>query len=382
MIVRDILGKLVSFPTVSRDSNLALIDWVEDWLKAQGVLTGRVPNADGTKASLWAHIGPMEPGGVILNGHTDVVPVEGQTWTSDPWTLSERDGRLYGRGTCDMKGFLALAMAAIPLAKQGNLKKPLQLAFSHDEEVGCMMAVPLIEAMAHLPKAESVIVGEPSMMGCITGHKGGLNFAISVKGHPVHSSMMHTGVSAVMEAAKLITWANDQNARLMAEKPTTLAALFDPPWTNVHVGVIQGGTAQNITAQHCAFDIGFRFVAGDDPEEWRTLLFAEIAKIDAGMKAIHPDAGMVAHERFSVNGLKPEEDGAAERLVRALTGDNQQRVVSYGTEAGHFQAAGYSTVVCGPGDIAQAHQADEFVSIAQLESGWAFMERLVETLRD
>jgi acetylornithine deacetylase len=381
VIAKELLAKLVSFPTVSRDSNLALIDWVEDWLKSQRVLTGRVPNEAGTKASLWAHIGPLEDGGVILNGHTDVVPVDGQTWATDPWTLTERDGKLYGRGTCDMKGFLALAMAVVPLALKGDLKKPLQLAFSHDEEIGCMMAVPLIAAMAHLPKAASVIVGEPSMMKCITGHKGGLNFSVAVTGHPVHSSMMHTGVSAVMEAAKLITWANDQNARLMSERPTPLAAMFDPPWTNIHVGMIHGGTAQNITAQHCSFDIGFRFVAGEYPEVWRAALFAEIARIDASMKAIHPDAGMTAREKFSVTGSQPEIDGAAEQLVRRLTGDNQQRVVSYGTEAGHFQAAGYSTVVCGPGDIAQAHQADEFLTLDQLASGWDFMERLVGELR-
>jgi acetylornithine deacetylase len=376
----DLLARLIAFKTVSRDSNLDLIAWVADWLKGQGARVGIVPNEDGTKASLWAEIGPVVPGGILLNGHTDVVPVDGQSWTSDPWVLTERDGKLYGRGTCDMKGFLALAMEAVALARERNLKRSLQLAFSHDEEVGCKMAVPLIAAMRHLPKAGAVVVGEPSMMNCITGHKGGLNYRIRVKGHPVHSSMMHKGVSAVMEAARLVMWANDQNARVMAETPGPLAALFDPPWTNVHVGVIEGGTAQNITAEHCNFDIGFRFVGGDDPAEWKARLFAEIAKIDAGIKAVHSDAGMVAEERFAVAGLQPETDGAAEALVRRLTGDNGRHVVSYGSEAGHFQAAGYSTVICGPGYIAQAHQADEFLTIAQFEAGRTFMGRVLDEL--
>ena len=377
----DLLAKLISFPTVSRDSNLDLIDWVEEWLHSIGARTGRVPNAAGDKASLWAHIGPDEPGGVILSGHTDVVPVEGQSWTSDPFTLTERDGKLYGRGTCDMKGFLALAMQAAERAARSGISKPLQLAFSHDEEVGCQMAVPLIAGMADLPRAASVIVGEPSMMRCITAHKGGLNYQVTVKGHPVHSSMMHEGVSAVMEAAKLIDWANQQNQRLMSKKPAPLAVLFDPPWTNIHVGVIKGGTTQNVTAEHCSFDIGFRFVAGEDPEDWKQRLFEKAAEIEAGMKAINPSCFMQLTEAFSVAGLAPEQNGSAETLVRRLTGDNGEHVVSYGTEAGHFQAAGYSTVVCGPGDIAQAHQADEYVTVEQFDAGERFMERLVESLK-
>ena len=380
MTPKDLLARLVSFPTVSRDSNLDLIDWVEDWLQSVGARTGRVPNAAGDKASLWAQIGPDEPGGIILSGHTDVVPVEGQTWTSDPFTLTERDGKLYGRGTCDMKGFLALAMHAVRLAAQGRISKPIQLAFSHDEEVGCEMAVPLIAGMAALPRADRVIVGEPSMMRCITAHKGGLNYDVSVKGHPVHSSMMHEGVSAVMEAAKLIDWANQENQRLMQQTPTPLAAMFDPPWTNIHVGVVRGGTTQNVTAEHCDFDIGFRFVAGEDPEDWKRRLFEKASAIDVAMKAIHPSCFLKLTEAFWVEGLTPEVNGRAEALVRRLTGDNGEHVVSYGTEAGHFQAAGYSTVVCGPGDISQAHQADEYLTVGQFEAGARFMDRLIASL--
>jgi acetylornithine deacetylase len=247
------------FPTVSRDSNLALIDWVEDYLAGQGVRAHRVWNARGDKASLFAHIGPEVAGGVVLSGHTDVVPVDGQDWTTDPWQVSERDGRLHGRGTCDMKGFLALALAAVPQARDAVLARPLQLALSHDEEVGCVAVTDLIDAMSEkLPPAAAVIVGEPSMMRVVSGHKGGTGYQVHVHGVEVHSSMMHHGVSAIMQAARLIDWANRRNAESAAANPGPLAAPFDPPWTTLHVGTIRGGTAGNITARDCCFGIEFR----------------------------------------------------------------------------------------------------------------------------
>ncbi|MDH3264037.1 MAG: M20/M25/M40 family metallo-hydrolase, partial [Paracoccaceae bacterium] len=251
---REILARLVSFPTVSRDSNLDLVDWVEEWLDGHGIAAHRVWNAERTKAALYAHVGPEIPGGVVLSGHTDVVPVDGQDWSSDPWVLTEREGRLYGRGAVDMKGFDALALWAMAEAAKGELKRPLQLALSYDEEVGCAGAPPMIDAMAgHLPKAAAVIVGEPSMMKVVTGHKGGIGFATHVKGYEVHSSIMHTGVSAIHEAARLIVWANEVNAANRAAKPGPLAAVFEPPWTTLHVGQIVGGTAHNITAADCRF---------------------------------------------------------------------------------------------------------------------------------
>ena len=381
MTARDILAALVGFPTVSRDSNLDLVDWVEAYLDDHGVRSHRVYNEAGDKAAIYAHIGPEIEGGVVLSGHTDVVPIDGQDWTSDPFTLTERDGRLFGRGTTDMKGFDALALASVPLALKADLKRPLQIALSYDEEVGCTGAPPMIDHMLDvLPKADRVIVGEPSMMKAVTGHKGGQGFHVHMKGFEVHSSLMHTGVSAIMEGAKLIDWANRMNVENQAKTPNPVSGLFEPPWTTVHVGQINGGTAHNITARDCVFGLDFRFVPGEKAEDWIARFREEVTRLDTAMKAVHPAAGIDLDQRFGVPALRPETDGPAEALVRKMTGDNGTHVVSYGTEAGHFQARGYSAVVCGPGDIAQAHQPDEYITVAQFEAGERFMERLVATL--
>ncbi len=378
---REILTTLIAFPTVSRDSNLELVDWVEDYLAGFGVKAHRTWNEDGTKAALFANVGPAEAGGVILSGHTDVVPVDGQTWASDPFELTERDGRLYGRGTADMKGFDALALSAVPLALERGVKRPLQIALSYDEEVGCTGAPPMIEALRRtLPRAAAAIIGEPSMMQAVTGHKGGAGFRTIVRGFEVHSSLLHEGVNAIMEGAKLIDWANEMNERNRRKTPNPVAAMFDPPFTTVHVGQISGGTAHNITAGECRFGLDFRCVPGESLDEWRDAYLARIAEVEAGMKSVRPEARIEVEQYFDVPALLPEDDGAAESLARRLTGDNGSHVVSYGTEAGQFQAAGYSAVVCGPGDIAQAHQPDEFISVAQLEAGEAFVSRLVDQL--
>lgn len=378
---RQILDRLVSFPTVSRDSNLPLIDWVEDYLESHGVTAHRVWNEDRTKASLYAHIGPEVAGGVVLSGHTDVVPVDGQVWSSDPWMVTERDGRLYGRGTCDMKGFVALALAAVPLALAADLKRPLQLALSHDEELGCTGAPPMIAEMARsLPRAAAVIVGEPSRFSVVTGHKGGTGFKVHVKGYEVHSSLIHTGVSAIMAAAPLIDFANRVNAANAARPPAALAQMFDPPWTTLHVGMIRGGTAHNITAADCRFSCEIRVVPGEDIEDWVAAFEGQVAQAVAAMQSIRPETGITVARFFSVPPLRPETDGPAEALARRLTGDNGLHVVSYGTEAGQFQAEGYSAVVCGPGDILQAHQPDEFLEISEFDAGWSFMQRLVAWL--
>lgn len=378
---RQILERLVAFPTVSRDSNLALVDWVESWLAGWGVTAQRVWNEDRTKAALFANVGPWVSGGVVLSGHSDVVPVDGQAWTSDPWAVTERDGRLIGRGVCDMKGFVALALAAVPLALQRGVRRPLQIALSFDEELGCTGAPAMIAAMARtLPRAGAVVVGEPSMMRVVNGHKGGHGMRVDVTGFEVHSSIMHSGVSAIMEGARLIDWANRMNAENRAKEVSPIAGLFDPPFTTLHVGTIRGGTAENITAKDCAFGLGFRCVPGEDPLDWVARLRAEAARIEAGMQAVHPEAAIRLTEAFYVPPLVPETDGAAEALVRRLTGDNAAGVVSYGTEAGQFQAEGYSAVVCGPGDIAQAHQPDEWLALDQFDAGWRFMQALVDDL--
>ena len=377
---RAILDRLVAFPTVSRDSNLPLIDWVGEYLGSHGIACHRHYHEEGEKAALYAHVGPEAPGGVVLSGHTDVVPVDGQPWTSDPFTVTERDGKLYGRGTTDMKGFDALAIWALVEAQHRGVTRPLQIALSYDEEVGCVGAPPLIEAMAHLPRAEAVIVGEPTGMKAVTAHKGGVSFWVHLHGFEVHSSILHEGVSAIMYGAKLIDWANTVNAENMAAEPGPLARLFNPPFTNVHVGMISGGTAHNITAKDCAFGLGFRVVPGEDPQDWKARFLAKVAEVEAEMKAVRPEAWIEVTDTFALPIFEPEEGGAAETLVRRLTGDNGTKHVSYGTEASHFQAAGYSAVVCGPGDIAVAHQPDEFITVAQFEAGHAFMEKLLDDL--
>ena len=379
---RDLLARLVGFPTVSSETNLPLIDWAEGWLAARGIAATRVPSPCGRKASLYAHVGPEGPGGVLLSGHTDVVPVEGQHWTSDPFTLTERDGRLHGRGTADMKGFVALALWAMGEAARRGVARPLQIALTRDEEVGCIGAPQMLAHMAEsgFPRAAAAIIGEPTRMACVTAHKGSAQFPIEVRGHEVHSATPHLGVSAIMEAARVIDWANEVNAERAAAPPSEMAALFDPPHTTLHVGQIAGGTAHNITAGRCSFGLGVRAVPGETAGEWRTRILGKLAEVSAPMRAVHPETGFSIGEVVDVPPLAPQPDNPAEHLVRRLTGDNGTHVVSYGTEAGQFQQAGFAAVVCGPGDIAQAHQADEFIELAQMQEGQRFMERLLDDL--
>ena len=290
MTSRQILEKLVSFPTVSSESNLDLVDWVEGYLNDLGVTCHRDYTEDGRKASLFAHIGPEVEGGVILSGHTDVVPVEGQAWSTDPFTVVEREGKLFGRGTCDMKGFDALALGLAARAAKAPLSRPLQICLSRDEEIGCIGAPPMIRAMQGVvPKAALAIIGEPSMMQAVTGHKGGIGFVTHVRGFEVHSSLIDRGVSAIMEAAKLIDWGNRMNAENRARGATGADALFDPPYTTLHVGVIEGGTAHNITAKDCHFLMSFRCVPGEDADEWGQRYVDEVRKLEAQMQAVQAD---------------------------------------------------------------------------------------------
>ena len=377
----ELMVKLISFPTVSRDTNIPLIDWVAEYLESHGIVSHRYVDPDQPKHALFAHVGPDVEGAIVLSGHTDVVPIDGQPWDTDPFSVVEKDGKYYGRGTCDMKGFDALALWALVEAHYAGVKRPLQIAFSFDEEIGCTGAPPMIEAMQGVvPKGSAVIVGEPSSMQAVTGHKGGSGFDTHVVGFEVHSSLMHTGVNAIMAGAKLIEWANEQNTVNMAAKPTDMASLFDPPFTTVHVGMIQGGTAHNITAKDCHFAMDFRVVPGEDKEKWKIAYLEKVRNVEAAMQAVVPQTRIEITPRFDVPALKPETDGEAEALVRQITGDNASHKVSYGTEAGQFQAAGYSAVICGPGSIAQAHQPNEFIEVSQFNAGHAFMQVLVERL--
>lgn len=376
-----VLTRLVAFDTTSRDSNLALIAHVEALLAALGVASTRVPNHDGTKANLFATLGPAIEGGIVLSGHTDVVPVDGQPWTSDPWMLTERDGRLYGRGTCDMKGFLALALATAPVfAEPGRLRRPIHLAFSYDEEIGCLGAPAMIDRIAAtLPRPAAVIVGEPTNMEVVHGHKGITSYVITVTGHEAHSSLTHLGLSANMVAIELMGILADLAARL--EREADPASPFLPKHATLTIGQIHGGTAVNILARECVFVFDLRSTPGTDPEALLAPFFAHAHALDAAMKARFPETGVEIVRRSLTPAFAPEPDSAAERIARSLAGDNgPPRVVPYAAEAGQFQEAGFSTVICGPGSIEQAHQPDEYVERRQIERGAAFMLRLAEML--
>ena len=376
----DILAKLVAFDTTSRGSNLALIAYVEGELARLGVSGRRVPNLDGTKSNLFATLGPMTEGGVVLSGHTDVVPVDGQAWDSDPFVLTRKGERLYGRGTCDMKGFLALALAAAPELAKAPLTRPVHLAFSYDEEVGCLGAPAMIEAIARdLPRLAAVIVGEPTNMEAVRGHKGISVYKVTVTGREAHSSLTHLGVSAVMAAVRLMDQLCDLGTRL--ERQADPDCPFQPQGASLTIGMVQGGTATNILARECAFWFDLRTPPGLDPEEILADFHERVADMNAELKLRAPEAGVRIERRSATPGLAPETDGEAERLARQLTGDNGPgRVVSYAAEAGQFQGAGFSTVICGPGSIDQAHQPNEYVEIAQMQRGAQFMARLIEAM--
>jgi acetylornithine deacetylase len=375
----DILARLVAFDTTSRLSNLALIEWVERYLADLGVASRRVPNHDGTKSNLLASIGPSAPGGIVLSGHTDVVPVDGQSWSSDPFVLTRRDGRLYGRGTCDMKGFLALALAAAPDLAAATLDRPVHLAFSYDEEIGCLGAPDMIEVIARELPRPALVVGEPTDMVAVRGHKGIASFRVTVTGREAHSSLTHLGVSANMIAIKLMSHLVELSERL--EREADPASLFTPKGATLTVGQVNGGTAVNILARECVFIFDLRTPAGLEPREILADFFALAKKLDAEIKAKAPEGGVVVETRSMTPAFAPEVDGVAETFARRIAGDNgPPRVVPYAAEAGQFQGAGFSTVICGPGSIDQAHQPDEFVEISQMERGAAFMRRLVEEL--
>ena len=376
----DMLARLVAFPSESHRSNLDIIGFVRDYLAGHSVASQIVPSPDGQKANLFATIGPAVDGGVVLSGHTDVVPVAGQNWSSDPWTLTERDGRLYGRGTCDMKGFNALGLALVPEMLKAGLKRPVHIALSYDEEVGCYGAPIMIDEMVRQGlKPSAVIVGEPSMMQVVTGHKGGTRIMTTVRGHAVHSSRMDLGVSAVMVAAKLISWFEDQMAQRAASADP--ASPFMPPYATFHCGTVEGGTAANITAEHCQFIGEWRAIPPEDPmDDYHRYLAYIRDVVEPPLKLKSAEAGVTVELLSSIPPLRPEVDGEAERLARRVTGDNGSHVVAYGTEGGQFQAVGWSTVICGPGDIAQAHQPNEFIAASQMAAGEAFVRRIMTEL--
>ena len=377
--VRDMLAKLISFDSTSRLSNLDLIDWVESELGPLGAVCRRIPNAEGTKANLWVRIGPDVPGGIVLSGHTDVVPVDGQDWHTDPFTLTERSGLLYGRGTCDMKGFIALCLAFAPAFAKLNLRKPIHFAFSYDEEVGCQGAPDMIaQIVAHGAQPDAVWVGEPSLWQVVSGNKGIMVTEVDIYGHEAHSSLPQLGVSANGVAIDLLGVLRQIERDLTQQGPPD--SPFDPPYPTLSVGELNGGTAANILARHCHFVFDLRCPPGFDPDIILTPFYAAANSADQALKARFSTCGVTVTRMSNVPPLAPDPDNAAEILVRALTGDNALRAVAYATEAGQFHEAGLGAVICGPGSIDQAHKPNEFIDPDQLRQGVEIFHKLIERL--
>ena len=369
-----ILERLVGFDTTSRDSNMPLIDWVTAYLEEHGVASTKVTDADGGKANLVATIGAQVDGGIVLSGHTDVVPVDGQDWKTAPFTLTRRGEQLFGRGSSDMKGFIACALAAVPDLVAAKLTRPVHLAFSYDEEVGCFGVHGIVDLFGSEGfKPAICLVGEPTMMRVVNAHKGAATFITRLKGKEVHSSLTHKGVNTVIYGAELVGFI----AKLAEERKQQVDPNFDPPYTTVHVGMMHGGTAVNIVPQDCEIVWEFRAVEGDDGADIKQRV-QEFIDTDLlpRMRAVAPEADIVTEPIAEVVGLFPEKDGPAETLIKLLAQRNDTETVSYGTEGGVFQVAGISTVVCGPGDIAVAHQPNEFVDVDQISQCMDLMDRL------
>lgn len=376
----DMLAQLVAFDTVSHKSNLPLIDFVEDYLAGWGVASTRFPNATGDKAALFATVGPQDRGGVLLSGHTDVVPVEGQAWSRDPFTLHVENGRAYGRGAVDMKGFVALALALVPDFLAADLKTPIHLFFSYDEEVTCLGVVDGIAEMGKsLPRPRAVLVGEPTSLDIADAHKGIRTFFTKVTGFAAHSSKPHLGASAVHAGTRLAA----DLVRLADERETQIdeSGRFDPPYDTIHVGKFQGGIARNILADRCDLSWEVRTLPGSDPEAVPARFAALSQDVLARMRKTAPSAAIETVMSSDVPGLAPDPGSEAETLAMRLAGRNSTIAVAYATEAGHFQRAGLPTVVCGPGSIDQAHQPDEYITLEQFSAGEAFMRRLMEQCR-
>ncbi len=378
----SILSTLVAFDTTSRLSNLPLIDWIEAYLVERGFRCERIPDPTGAKANLWATIGPEGVPGVVLSGHTDVVPVDGQDWSSDPFRLRVADGRAYGRGACDMKGFLAVCLAAADAMAARPLRQPIHLAFSYDEEVGCVGARGIVERLRERPvRPEACFVGEPTGMGVVIGHKGKRSVRARVRGHTVHSSLAPQGVNAVHYGALVVAEIDRIAGELSQTGPRD--GLYDVPFSTGHVGTLNGGTALNIVADSCELAFEFRVVGADDADALvaRVVEHARTA-LEPRMQAVHPATGIDFEVYAGFPGLDTAPDAPVVTLAKSLAARNDHAKAAYGTEAGLFsQIAGIPTVIIGPGSIEQAHKADEWIELAQLEACARFVEKLVERAR-
>ena len=379
---RQMLERLIGFPTVSRDSNLDLIVFMRDYLAQHGVKAELFYNAERNKASLFATIGPTDKPGVAVSGHTDVVPVDGQAWTVDPFKLLERDGRLYGRGTADMKGFIACALAAVPHFTRAVLKQPLHLAFSYDEEIGCLGVRPMLAELAKRTiKPGLCLIGEPTELKPVLGHKGKLAMRCCVKGAACHSAYAPYGVNAIEYAARMIGKLGDIGAQLA--KPELHDARFDPPFSTVQTGVIKGGRALNIVPAECEFDFEVRALPDYDAREVVNELqgFAS-SELLPKMQAVKSDTGIEFKELSAYPGLVTPRDSDAAKLLGWLSGSTDFGTVAYGTEGGLYMQSGIPSIVCGPGSMDQGHKPDEFVTVAQLDGCDAMLRRLAQHLSE
>lgn len=374
----DMLRRLIAFDTTSRNSNLALIEFVRDYLRDHGIDSRLSPDATGRKANIFATIGSTSIGGLMLSGHTDVVPVDDQDWRSDPFVLTERDGRLYGRGAADMKSFIATVLAMVPAMTGMTLKRPIHLAFTFDEEVGCIGARQLSEQIRGMEiRPACCVIGEPTNMRVVDGHKGRLAMRCHVHGTEGHSAFPQQACNAVEVAADMIAHLRQMARRLRTEGP--LNSSFDPPYTTVHTGNVHGGTALNIVPRDCSFEFEVRNLPGHDPlpliDELKTFANDQLLP---DMRQVSPQAAIKFEQMSYVLGLIPDRDHEFVKSALAASGGNAPHKVSFGTEAGLYQGVGIPTVVCGPGDITDAHKPDEFVALDQIPRCQAFLQRMIK----
>lgn len=373
----ELLARLVGFDTTSHKSNRDLVRFVADYLDGFGVKSRVLPTPEGDKANLFATIGDQEAGGIALSGHTDVVPVDGQAWENDPFTVTRRGDRLHGRGAADMKGFLACVLAAVPDFTRRSLRTPIHVVFSHDEEIGCIGVRPLIARFGRdLPRPRLVVVGEPTEMRVVDAHKGPLRWRVEVTGRAAHSSMATLGVNAITVAGRLLAELDDVERDLRNLAPTPR---FDPPYSTLQVTRITGGTATNVVPASCEFSFDVRALPGFDADKIEDALRAFAAdRLLPEMRRVAPESDIRVARMNEVAPFAADPESEAVRLALAWTGETEPRAVSYATEAGLFQAAGLSTVVCGPGSIAQAHTADEWIAASELDRCMAFLGRIAD----
>ncbi|MFO1047071.1 MAG: acetylornithine deacetylase [Geminicoccaceae bacterium] len=372
-----LLDRLIGFDTQSFNSNLELVAFARDHLGQLGVEARLVHDDTGTKANLWAVIGPPDVPGLVLSGHTDVVPVAGQAWTSDPFRARAAEGRVYGRGAADMKGFLACVLALVPELRRAKLRRPAIIAFSYDEEVGCKGVPRLIEALlAELPHPEACLVGEPTMMGLVDGHKGKAGYRCTITGREAHSAFPALGANAVIAAARIIGRVAEMGERFAEDGPFQEG--FDPPHHTSGVGRIEGGSQLNIIPNRCAFELEFRTLPGTDPLRFvREVEEYARAAVLPGLRVTAPEAAIRFEEVLAYPGMSPPAESELTRLLRELTGTAHPSKVSFGTEGGCFDARGIPSLVCGPGDIRVAHKPDEWIAVEQLERCDAFLRQLM-----